>query len=217
MEYTRASPSARYKELLALYQNLHERGEQFLRLSADATYPGVSLLPHVARIKELIDATNARTILDYGCGKGFQYDLRPVKIPGLGQVESVIDYWDVDEVACYDPCYKPYSKLPEGRFDGVVCTDVLEHCPEADVPWIVDEIFSYATRFVFASIACYPAKSRLPNGENAHCTVRPLEWWRGLFAETGTRFSQVTWRIIVEVATSSGGDEPRLGTKVLGG
>jgi hypothetical protein len=66
----------------------------------------------------------------------------------------------------------PFSALPEGRFDGVVCTDVLEHCPEEDLPWIVGELFGYARLFVFANVACYPAAKKLPNGENAHCTIR---------------------------------------------
>ena len=81
-------------------------------------------------------------------------------IPGAGEHESVLDYWDLDEVYRYDPCYAPYSRLPEGRFDGVIATDVLEHCPEEDLPWIVGEMFSYAQRFVFASVATRTMPSR---------------------------------------------------------
>jgi hypothetical protein len=33
---------------------------------------------------------------------------------------------------------------------------------------------------VFANVACFPARKRLPNGQNAHCTVRTLKWWRPL-------------------------------------
>jgi len=217
MASNRLNPSKRYHEMLALYRDMHERGEQFLGLGPESTYPGVSVLPHLARIKELIDTTGAATVLDYGCGKGIQYELHPVKVPGMGEVESVIDYWDIDEVACYDPCYRPYSRLPEGRFDGVVCTDVLEHCPEEDIPWIVGELFGYAERFVFASIACYPAKSRLPNGENAHCTIRPLEWWRDVFADTAARFPPVVWKLLVESKVSSAPGDTRIVADMLGG
>ena len=31
---------------------------------------------------------------------------------------------------------------------------------------------------MFANVACYPAMKHLPNGENAHCTVRPADWWQ---------------------------------------
>ena len=54
--------------------------------------------------------------------------------------------------------------------------------PEDDIGWIVAEITGQARRFVFASIACYPARTLLPNGENAHCTIRPESWWRNVFA-----------------------------------
>jgi hypothetical protein len=27
----------------------------------------------------------------------------------------------------------------------------------------------------------YPAKKLLPNGENAHCTIEPPEWWKAHF------------------------------------
>ena len=48
------------------------------------------------------------------------------------------------------------------------------------MPWIVGELFGFATCFVFANVACFPARKHLPNGQNAHCTIRPLRWWRQL-------------------------------------
>lgn len=193
MSFTRQRPSARYRELTELYRRLHVEGERFLGLKPEGTYPGISLLPHLGRIKALINETGARTILDYGCGKGQQYEPQRIALPGGGECDSVVDFWDVDEVRCYDPCYEPYSRLPQEQFDGVVCTDVLEHCPEEDLQWIVGEMFSFATRFLYAGIACYPAKSRLPNGENAHCTVRPPEWWQELFGGIATGYPGVKW------------------------
>src|SRR5690606_11800435 len=112
--------------------------------------------------------------------------------------DSVLDYWDIAAVHCYDPCYAPYSKLPEGRFDGVVCTDVLEHCPEQDLPWIIGEIFGYADRFVYANVACYPARKHLPNGENAHCTIKPAAWWRTLLQEASAGRTGLTWEVWVQ-------------------
>lgn len=193
MRFSRERPSPRYRELMELYRRLHVEGEKFLGLEPRATYPGISLMPHLERIRELIVETGAKTILDYGSGKGMQYEPQRIALPGRGEWDSVLDFWDVDEVRCYDPCYGPYSRLPEERFDGVVCTDVLEHCPEEDLPWVVNEVFSFATRFVYAGVACYAAKTRLPNGENAHCTVRPPEWWRGLFERTAATYPGVQW------------------------
>ena len=86
----------------------------------------------------------------------------------------------MDTIKCFDPGYALFAHLPEGNFEGVVTTDVLEHCPKEDVPWIVDEIFGFATEFVYANIACYPAQKTLPNGENAHCTIENPEWWKNI-------------------------------------
>ncbi len=198
MSFSRLNPSPRYLELTALYRRLHREGERRLNLTPEETYPGVSLLPHLQRIKELIVRTGAVTLLDYGCGKGMQYEPHRVTVPGAGVFDGVLDYWDVDEVRCYDPCFERYSTLPEGQFDGVISTDVLEHCPESDIPWIVDEMFGYARRFVFACIACYAAKSTLPNGENAHTTVHPFAWWQDVFSAAGARHPRVLWKIFAE-------------------
>jgi hypothetical protein len=213
MSFSREHPSRRYGEMLALYRQLHREGESFLGLPAESTYPGVSVLPHLARIRKLIEQTGARTLLDYGCGKGIQYELAPVKVPGEGTHDSVIDYWDLDEVCCYDPCYQRFERLPEGQFDGVIATDVLEHCPEEDLAWIVGEMFGYARRFVFASVASYPAKSRLPTGENAHCTIRPVAWWQETFAAAAARHPAVVWKLHVEekVAPAGSSDGGRQG------
>ena len=59
--------------------------------------------------------------------------------------------------------------------------------------WIVDELFAYATRFVFANVACYPAEKRLPSGENAHITLKPMAWWEGLFRDAAARKPGIVW------------------------
>lgn len=182
MSYSRAHPSARYRELLALYGRMHLEGETTLGLPPQQTFPGSSLAPHIARIKAWIERTGSRTILDYGAGKGLQYRPQKVVVDGRHVADGIAEYWDVDEVRCFDPGYPPHSALPEGKFDGVVSTDVLEHCPEEDLGWVLDEIFGYAVRFVYLNVACFAARKTLPNGENAHATIRPPHWWRDLVA-----------------------------------
>jgi hypothetical protein len=196
---------------------MHEVGDTRLGQPAERTFAGMSLRPQLRRIRALIERTGAHNVLDYGCGKGQQYVPVEVKDADGTTYDDVIDYWDVDSVHCYDPCYEPYSKLPEGRFDAVICTDVLEHCPEQDVPWILDEIFAYAERCVYANIASYPARKHLPNGENAHCTIKPLEWWREHILAASARYPEVVWEIWVQsvVLTPEGErfEEQRIGQR----
>jgi len=201
--FSRQSPSPHYKRLMDQYRQLHTEGSKHLGLGPERTFPGDSLLPHVEAIKELVEQTGSEFILDYGCGKGAQYSM-PIVDVGAGEKEMVVDYWDITGVHCYDPCYSPFSQLPEGKFDGVISTDVLEHCPEEDVPWVVDEMFSYAEKFLYTNVACYPALHHLPNGENAHCTIQSSEWWVKIFETAGARYPHVKWRALVVTAT----DEP---------
>jgi FkbM family methyltransferase len=181
-QFSRANPSPRYRELAALYARMHAEGETRLGIPPEQTFPGSSLLPHVEPIKRLVDAAQARTVLDYGAGKGLQYRPQKIVVNDAHVADGIAEYWDVDEVRCYDPGYPAHNTLPSEKFDGVICTDVLEHCPEEDLPWILGEIFGFARSFVYLNVACFPARKTLPNGENAHVTVRPPEWWRNLVA-----------------------------------
>ena len=193
--YSRRNPSARYRRLLELYREMHVRGEALRSLPPERTFPGASLLPQAHHVRRLVAQTGARSILDYGSGKGAQY--RPMRLSeviprqGAGKWQGIQEYWGVERIVCYDPGYEPFSRLPSEACDGVISTDVLEHCPEADLPWIVAELFALARRFVFASVACHPAVKRLPNGENAHCTVRPPEFWQDLFSSSATTLWEV--------------------------
>lgn len=197
--YSRDNPSPRYTELTRLYRQMHEKGESFLHIKPEDTFPGQSLPPQAKRIKGLIDATQARRILDYGSGKGLQYQARDITLPDVpGRWPSIQSYWSVDAIHCFDPAYSPFSELPRGAFDGVISTDVLEHCPEEDVPWIIDEIFSYARKFVFMNVACYPAKKRLPTGENAHCTIKPKEWWANVIQDTARKHPDVKYEVWIQ-------------------
>ena len=52
------------------------------------------------------------------------------------------------------------------------------------------------SRLVIVNTACYAARSILPNGENAHITVRPPLWWKGMFDSIAVEFPTVSvWLI----------------------
>ncbi|MEO7404526.1 MAG: class I SAM-dependent methyltransferase [Burkholderiales bacterium] len=203
--YTRANPSPRYQTLLTQYRQMHLEGERFLNTPPEETFPGMSLPAQAGKIKALIEVTGAENLLDYGSGKGQQYLLRNVRVPDGRIYPSIEDYWDVDFVECYDPCYRPFSDLPSGQYDGVICTDVLEHCPEEDLRWIIDELFRFSGMFVFANVACYPARKRLPTGENAHCTIQPPAWWAALVQDIAAGYPERRWEFWIQWKEEVGG------------
>ena len=148
-------------DYIAQYKEYHKDNKK---------YRGDNLAPQIHHILELIQMTQSTTLLDYGCGKGNQWtnNVLPVT-PTL-----------------YDPAVPEHENKPNGQFDGVISTDVMEHIPEEQIPQVFQEISQYATRFVFLAIATDPAIAVLPNGENAHCTLKPLEWWVDTWKEHTT-------------------------------
>lgn len=176
-DYSRQNPSPRYRALVAIYQDMHEHGDVAHGHLPEHTFDGRSLAPHTATVRDLTARTGARTLLDYGAGKGGFYKQRGLRDPQGNSYDSIKDYWNLSDITLYDPGYAPYSAYPSGTFDAVISTDVLEHIPEEDVPWILREMFGFAEKMLFVTIAGYPAGKILPNGENAHCTLKPMEWW----------------------------------------
>ena len=177
MAYTRANPSPRYVDLVRAYETLHSEGDENNNIPATDMFDGRSLVPHMQMIGAAVENLKLRTRLDYGCGKATAYEKALLTLPDGRKLRGLKDIWGVDSITLYDPGYAPYRKVPMGKFDGVVCTDVLEHCPEEDIDWIVGELFGYADKFVFCTVACYPAKKKLPSGENAHITIKKPGWW----------------------------------------
>jgi hypothetical protein len=109
---------------------------------------------------------------------------------------SIKSLWNVDNITCFDPGVKGSDILPTRSFDAVIATDVLEHVPENDVFWVVDELFSLSERFVFASIPCYRAAAILPDGRNAHITIRSPLWWLGVFQSARARRPHVDFSTV---------------------
>lgn len=193
------SPSLRYKELLDLNMTMHLDGDPQAGLEPERAFAGISLVEHVDPIAKLVRQHPTRTILDFGSGKGSLYEDAP-NYPQGSRYKRRRE-WGGAVVTCYDPCYQPFSDPIEDRYDGVICTDVLEHIPEEDIGWFVDDLFNHARHFVYVVAACFPAKKHLPDGTNAHCTVQPPSWWRGQMELAARRHPDVQWILCTQEKT----------------
>ena len=165
MHYGRNNPSPRYLELLSFYKEMHQYGDKSMEIPPEEMFDGRSLKLHIEPIKGLIDQFKVTSLLDYGCGKARDYDQLQISRPDGKKINGVRDYWGVGEICFYDPGYEEHSELPTSTFDCVISTDVLEHSPQEDLEWIVNEIFAFSCKFVLCTVALYAAKKRLPNGE----------------------------------------------------
>lgn len=200
MNYSRAQPSPRYQALLAQYRVLHRDGDALHGRPPEATFNGVSLQQHVPVIAGLIRRHGARSLLDYGCGKAQAYDSARLRRPDGFELQGLRAIWGLETVRLYDPGHAPFAELPSGRFDAVISTDMLEHCAEEDLDWILAELFGFAGRFLFCSIACFPALKTLPSGENAHVTVKSGGWWIDRIAALSRAWPEVRYYLFVALS-----------------
>lgn len=196
---SRSSPGPRYEELIGYYRAMHRCGVPASGLRAEETFDGRTLYGHAEVIGKLLRSFGGRTVLDYGSGKGRQYARLPVDIemPDGRRFEDIPSFWGAT-VTCYDPGCETLATLPPGPFDAVICTDMLEHCDQEDLPWILTEMFASAGKLVYASVALYPAQKTLPNGENAHVTLRPADWWQRLFESVAHQYPAVHWLVAAD-------------------
>lgn len=149
--------------------------KHYQALAADGALRGLSILRFRESIAKVVRGAHAKTVLDYGCGAGDAY-----RQPHRLHRDWGLKWFDV---TLYDPAFPDHAEKPDGRFDVVLCSDVLEHVPEAEVPAFIGTLFAHAKKHVWASVCCRPAKKTFPDGRNLHVTLQPIEWWRAQFEE----------------------------------
>ena len=203
MNFSRQSPSKRYQELVEIYRKMHKEGDKnpssAVKKNAEDTFKGDQTKYYVKDIKKYIKFTTSKTILDYGSGKAVFYKKKDLKIKSESdkkEYKNIKDFWNVNEIKFYDVGVKEYQVFPNKNFDGIICTDVLEHIPIEDIPWVVNELFSFAKKFVYIKVACSFAGSVLPSGENAHITVAGPDWWYGLIYGISNTFTNKEFSLI---------------------
>jgi hypothetical protein len=144
-----------YETYLDQAKKLHE---------IQSKWRGTTVRQYIPEINKLRKEYNLVTMLDYGCGKAQFHDAS----------------WNAVK---YDPAILEFSTRPTGRFDLVISTDVLEHIPEEHIENTIADIFNYSDRWVFVSVCCREAREILPNGMNAHATVKSESWWKDKFSK----------------------------------
>jgi hypothetical protein len=196
---TQSQPSSEYEKLLRYYRAMHAPAPWRYFLNS---FRGYSIAPFLTLIQALIEEHNSKTLLDYGSGAGDQYNKVVIRKKGsLRFFGRLANYWKV-KVTCYDPAVPKYRVLPAGRFDAVISTDVLEHIFIDDIDWVLDEVFRRASQFVFINVSCCPSSHVLPDGGNAHVTLRNPDWWAQQVAKTAARFPELKYYLAV---TGQGG------------
>jgi len=139
------------EEYAALNRQLHE---------TNAGY-GAGGHRYAPTIMGAVTAFGAKTVLDFGCGQD--------------TLATVLRANGID-ARSYDPAIPGKDATPEPA-DIVVSTDVAEHVETECVDAYLDELQRLTQKMLFLVVATRPAKKVLSNGQNAHISNYPLEWW----------------------------------------
>lgn len=165
-----------YHDTLNQYQQMH------------AKYYGASAYLYFESIAKEVMGLNPASILDFGCGRS----------------DLAAHFWrdGARRIAKYDPAIPQFKEMPEGAFDLVLCTDVMEHIPIDDVDRILREIRAKSKNALF-TISMKPARATLPDGRNAHVTLLNAgEWTRWINSVFGdVRQIKTQWDHILMLRT----------------
>ncbi len=138
----------------------YRRQQEKLHQNPDYGVASVQFAPLVTKI---LNQTGARTLLDYGAGKG-------------RLMQNVQPAHDV-EFTLYDPAIPELSEVPEGKFDLVCCIDVLEHVEPECLDSVLDSLQRVTGEYAFLTVHTGPAVKTLDDGRNAHLIQQPPYWW----------------------------------------
>lgn len=122
-----------------------------------------NLLPMYKTINSCINF-DLQSFLDYGCGRSNLCEIMKIN-------KKIKTYK-------YDPAIPEFNYIKKGlKVDLIANCDVMEHIPESEVDVLLEHM-SNISQNVFFNIYLKKATTYLPNGENAHCTIKPIYWWR---------------------------------------
>jgi len=110
-------------------------------------------------VLKLYESIKGKSLLDYGCGKGYLGKRLPFPI------------WE------YDPCITGKEESPRPA-DLVVCLDVLEHIEPDHLDFVLNDIARCILSCGYFVINTGPARKILPDGRNTHLIQENKEWWR---------------------------------------
>jgi len=151
---------------------------------------GDSSLAYKDSIKDLVVKHNAKTMLDYGCGKGWQYILGSIINCGTGDNPITLDkFVGIDSVYKYDPAVPEFDKLPsdESKFDCIILCQSLAFVPDDDILAVKKYLMRTANKFVFVGewdpLLPISRRKQTVFDPNLYRVHRSKEWYYEQFSD----------------------------------
>ena len=118
---------------------------------------GTQCLQYYKKINAWVKQRNIRTLLDYGCGKGLQYEKKFDQLIGVPRED--IDLYDIGSI--------DHGQLPMVIYEGIIAIDVFNHIPTEFLESDMIELFRRGGD-LFVTI---PLNDK----------ERTIEWWDEVF------------------------------------
>ncbi|MFQ5659662.1 MAG: ELM1/GtrOC1 family putative glycosyltransferase [Gammaproteobacteria bacterium] len=176
-------PSSEYTALLTrLRTSRRDNNQSTLRVPHHA-----ATRQNPAGLRDLITRIKPKTILEY-------------RFAGVEEFHHALDSIDTENdgpaVSRYDPAYASRTERPSGRYDGVVCDEALDYIPDGDVPWVIEDLFSWARQFVYVAVSTYPRTKVLPDGTRLQSRSRDRAWWNTQIESVTAHHPDVHWELV---------------------
>lgn len=88
-------------------------------------------------------------------------------------------------------------------FDGIVLSADLSRWPKQDLPWILDELFARAGRFIVGTVHV-PEAARGSRGSRRLAMAKAAEWWGWALGAAAAHYPEVCWRFALAPGIDSG-------------
>ncbi len=133
----------------------------------------------------VLKACGGGRMLDVGCGMGVLVHAllkRGVDAQGVDVSQLTVDHANTQAPGRFRTASGLGLPFADGEFETVICTDVLEHLEESDVPAFVRELARVTRRGLFVTLS-----TAIDRDRRWHLTIRDRQWWERQFIEAGLR------------------------------
>ncbi len=158
-----------------------------------------------SQYSELVDRVGGASLIAAQTASRFEVEFtrRLEKALAESKGESLLEVGLGDDVALSSDASEHHrhsmlspASMPRGN-DGVACAGLLEFLPDEDVPWVIDELFASAQRFVCVAVDNVAGERQLAEGGPLVRAVRDLSWWMEHFESSARRHPDLHWSLVL--------------------
>ncbi|MFZ1745783.1 MAG: ELM1/GtrOC1 family putative glycosyltransferase [Nitrospirales bacterium] len=176
--FNRARPSLRFKELMT--------HTEIRKTVLPAGPPPFRDVHDLSNLDEHLATREMKTCL--WCHLG-QVDDRPDNGQKFSGQKPLV-------ITPYDLCRQPPDSMPAQKYDIVYSADELQHIPDEDIPWILEEMFSLANSLVFVRIQAEEPGNIIARNPHSCGVQRNFEWWVSHFHIISRHYPKIHWKFV---------------------